>query len=80
MEALPQLHHAMGHDLQDTKWLPMWRLMGWTVTTYGSAIEIDGRPWIPAYFNVSTDALAGARMLGRLTGPVLPLSGDREAA
>jgi acyl-homoserine lactone synthase len=57
--------------IQDTKWLPMWQLMKWNVAIHGQPIGIDGRPWMPAYFEVSEAALHGARMLGRLTGPVL---------
>ncbi|MHA6299406.1 acyl-homoserine-lactone synthase [Devosia sp. CAU 1758] len=66
--------------IQDTKWLPMWQLMGWKVSVHGQPIEIDGRPWIPAYFEVTDAALAGARKLGRLTAPVLSDTKARKAA
>lgn len=66
--------------IQDTKWLPMWQLMKWNVSVYGQEIDIDGRPWVPAYFEVSETALAGARMLGRLTGPLLAQTEEQQAA
>lgn len=59
--------------IQDTKWFPMWRLMRWHVTIHGQSITIDDRPWVPAYFEVSEMALHGARKLGKLSAPLLPL-------
>lgn len=66
--------------IQDTKWFPMWQLMQWKVSIHGQPIDIDGRPWVPAYFDVSDAALNGARALGKLSGSVLPIRVDRRAA
>jgi len=57
--------------IQDRKWLALWRRMGWNVHIHGDAIDIDGAPWLPAYFDVSESALAGARRIGQLSGPIL---------
>lgn len=66
--------------IQDTKWFPMWRLMKWNVSIHGQPIDIDGRPWLPAYFEVTEAALQGARKLGQLAGPVLVGERAGEAA
>lgn len=66
--------------IQDTKWFPMWRLMKWNVSVHGQPIVIDGRPWLPAYFDVSEAALHGARKLGQLAGPVLAGESKSKAA
>lgn len=57
--------------IQDAKWLAIWKRMGWTVHIHGEAINIGGEAWLPAYFDVTETALAGARRFGRLSGPVL---------
>lgn len=57
--------------IQDAKWLAIWKRMGWTVHVHGRPIDIGGEDWLPAYFDVSLEALAGARRWGRLDGPVL---------
>jgi len=57
--------------IQDAKWLAIWRRMGWQVHIHGDAIDIGGEAWLPAYFDVTEAALAGARRFGRLAGPIL---------
>jgi acyl-homoserine lactone synthase len=57
--------------IQDTKWLAIWKRMGWTVHVHGDPIDIGGEAWLPAYFDVTAEALAGARKWGRVSGPIL---------
>ena len=57
--------------IQDRKWLALWRLMGWQVHIHGDALDIDGAPWLPAYFDVTQSALEGARRVGQISGPIL---------
>lgn len=57
--------------IQDAKWLAIWKRMGWEVHVHGDRIDIGGEDWLPAYFDVTETALAGARRFGRLTGAVL---------
>jgi acyl-homoserine lactone synthase len=63
--------------IQDAKWLAIWKRMGWNVSVHGDPIDIDGEAWLPAYFDVSRQALIGAQKFGRLTGPVLAPSNQR---
>lgn len=75
---------AMGYrqvgGIQDAKWLAIWKRMGWTVHIHGAAIDIGGEAWLPAYFDVSEAALAGARRWGKVTGDLLALSTSMKAA
>lgn len=57
--------------IQDAKWLAIWKRMGWNVHIHGDAIDIGGEAWLPAYFDVTQVALAGARRFGKLSGPLL---------
>lgn len=57
--------------IQDAKWLAIWARMGWKVHIHGDAIDIGGENWLPAYFDVSAEALAGARKWGKLDGSIL---------
>jgi acyl-homoserine lactone synthase len=57
--------------IQDTKWLALWRKMRWNVRIHGEAVMMGEDPWLPAYFDVSYEAMANARLLGRLPGSVL---------
>lgn len=57
--------------IQDVKWLAIWKRMGWKVHLHGDPIDIDGEPWVPAYFDVTEEALAGARRWGKIHGPLL---------
>lgn len=66
--------------IQDAKWLAIWKRMGWTVTIHGNPIDIDGEAWLPAYFDVSEKALAGAMRFGRLSSPPLAQARQVEAA
>ncbi|HWU16475.1 MAG TPA: acyl-homoserine-lactone synthase [Devosia sp.] len=67
---LSQGYRQVG-GIQDAKWLAIWKRMGWTVHVHGDRIDISGEDWLPAYFDVTEAALAGARRWGKLTGPVL---------
>ena len=66
--------------IQDAKWLPLWKLMGWQVTLHGDAVLIDGAPWLPAYFEVTEKAMMAARKFGKLDGPALAPSPAQAAA
>lgn len=57
--------------IQDTKWIGLWKKMGWSIHVHGQPIDIDGAPWQPIYFDVTESAMQAARALGRLDGPVL---------
>lgn len=57
--------------IQDAKWLAIWRRMGWSVHVHGDPVDIGGEDWLPAYFDVTREALAGARKWGRIGGPIL---------
>jgi acyl-homoserine lactone synthase len=66
--------------IQDAKWLAIWKRMGWAVTIHGASIDIDGEAWLPAYFDVTEQALAGARRFGRVTGSLLASDDTRQVA
>lgn len=66
--------------IQDHKWFATWRRLGWGVRAHGDPIQIDGRPWLPAYLDVTEAAMVSARQLGRLSGPVLDVEAVRRAA
>lgn len=57
--------------IQDTKWLPLWRKMRWSVHIHGDAVMMGEDPWLPAYFDVSREAMMNARLFGRMVGSVL---------
>lgn len=57
--------------IQDTKWLPLWKKMEWSVHIHGHPVDIGGEPWLPAYFDVSLAAFANAMELGRLDASIL---------
>lgn len=76
--------------LQEVYWLPLWKRFRWTVKVHGTPSLIDGEWCVPAYFEVSRQALAGAWRFARLDrsiltekGPVrrfVPTSGFAEEA
>jgi acyl-homoserine lactone synthase len=47
--------------IQEAKWLAIWRRMGFTVECLGEPVNIGGDAWLPAYVNVSPEALALAQ-------------------
>lgn len=57
--------------IQDAKWLAIWKRMGWTVHQHGDQIDIGGEWWLPAYFDVTQEALKGAQRWGKISGPLL---------
>lgn len=57
--------------IQDAKWISLWERMGWSIHTHGEPVQIDGRPWLPIYFDVTEAAMLAARALGRIEGPLL---------
>jgi acyl-homoserine lactone synthase len=57
--------------IQDVKWIPLWKKMGWAIHLHGDAIDINGRPWQPIYFDVTEAAMMNARAVGRVEGPLL---------
>lgn len=58
--------------IQDVFWLALWQRFGWKVSIHGEPAEFgSGRPWVPAYFDVSEEALAGARRWARIDGSLL---------
>jgi acyl-homoserine lactone synthase len=67
---LEQGYRQIG-GIQDAKWLAIWKRMGWSVHVHGDPIDIGGEAWLPAYFDVTEEALAGARKWGKLDGPII---------
>ena len=57
--------------IQELYWLPLWKRFGWTVHVIGEPSEIDGEICVPAYFDVSEDALNGVRRRARLDRSIL---------
>jgi acyl-homoserine lactone synthase len=57
--------------IQDAKWLAIWKRMGWAVHKHGKPVDIGGDLWLPAYFDVTMEALESARRFGRLQGAIL---------
>ncbi|NTB87821.1 acyl-homoserine-lactone synthase [Agrobacterium tumefaciens] len=53
--------------IQEIYWLPLWKRFGWRVNVIGEAAEIDGVLCVPAYFEVSVDALEGVRRRANLS-------------
>lgn len=82
--AVMQYCLAMGYrqvgGIQDAKWLAIWKRMGWKVHVHGEPIDIGGEAWLPAYFDVSEVALAGARRWGKVTGNLLTFSAPLKVA
>ena len=65
--------------IQDSKWIGLWQKMGWSIHQHGRPINIDGRPWLPIYFDVTEQAMLNARQSARLEGPLLPALAERAA-
>jgi acyl-homoserine lactone synthase len=61
--------------IQRTYWLTMWKWMRWNVLIHGEAVDIDGHPWLPAYFDVTPTALAGAAQRAGIAGSLLVTRG-----
>jgi acyl-homoserine lactone synthase len=65
--------------IQRTYWLTIWAKMNWNVVIRGEPIEFADGPWIPAYFDVTPEALAGAAKLGRVSNSLLVQRGPQRS-
>lgn len=54
--------------IQRTDWLALWKRMGWKVYLHGEPTMFGQEPWLPAYFDVSEEALANAKRRAGLDG------------
>jgi len=52
--------------IQKTNWFNLWKRLGWNVIEIGDATSVDGDIVVPAYIEVSNDALSKARKFGKL--------------
>jgi acyl-homoserine lactone synthase len=52
--------------IQEVYWLALWRRFKWAVSVHGEPTAFGTRDWVPAYFDVSDEALAGAARWGKL--------------
>jgi acyl-homoserine lactone synthase len=57
--------------IQEVYWLPLWKRFGWIVHVVGEPSEIAGDICVPAYFDVSEDALNGVRRRAKLDRSIL---------
>lgn len=62
--------------IQEIYWLSLWKRFGWSVAIHGEPADFNGRDWVPAYFDVSEAALAGAARWGKLESSILVRRGD----
>ena len=65
--------------IQELYWLPLWKRFGWVVHVIGEPCEIDGDICVPAYFDVSEDALNGVRRRAKLDHSILVHRGPRNS-
>ncbi|MCR6671479.1 acyl-homoserine-lactone synthase [Devosia ginsengisoli] len=77
--ALAQGYRQVG-GIQDTKWIPLWKKMEWSIHVHGEPVDIDGRPWLPIYFDVTEAAMLAARALARIEGPLLGSTATEQQA
>lgn len=63
--------------IQEIYWLSLWRRFGWQVWIHGEPEDFNGRAWVPAYFEVSKAAAAGAARWGKLDGSILVRRGKQ---
>lgn len=63
--------------IQEIYWLSLWRRFGWEVSVHGEPENFNGRMWVPAYFDVSEAAAAGAARWGKLDHSILVRQGDQ---
>ena len=47
--------------LQEVRWLALWERLGWRVQRHGEPVAFDGQLWLPAYCDVTEEALDAAR-------------------
>lgn len=64
--------------IQRTYWLSLWARMGWNVSIYGEPLLFDDEEWVPAYFDVSEQALKGARQWAKLDSSILVQDGPQK--
>ncbi len=64
--------------IQRTYWLNMWKMMRWSVHIHGEPAFFNDDPWVPAYFDVSEEALEGAKRLARVDHSLLVRVGDQK--
>jgi acyl-homoserine lactone synthase len=57
--------------IQDEHWLALWRRFGWRVEITGRRAQFGAEWWVPAYFDVSEAAAAGARRWAKLDHSIL---------
>ncbi len=65
--------------IQELYWLPLWKRFGWVVHVIGEPSEIDGDICVPAYFDVSEDALNDVRRRANLDHSILVRRGARNS-
>jgi acyl-homoserine lactone synthase len=64
--------------IQDIFWLALWQRFGWKVSIHGAPVDFgSGRPWVPAYFDVSVAALVGARRWAKIDRSLLVKDGPQ---
>lgn len=63
--------------IQEIYWLSLWRRFGWEVAVHGEPEDFNGRMWVPAYFDVTEAALAGAARWGKLDHSILVRRGSQ---
>lgn len=63
--------------IQEIYWLSLWKRFGWDVSVHGEPEDFNGRFWVPAYFDVSEAAAAGAARWGKLNSSILVRRGEQ---
>ena len=61
--------------IQRTYWLPLWKRMGWRVHVHGTPIAMPDGDWLPAYLDVTEEALSGAARWGKVSRSLLVQGG-----
>jgi acyl-homoserine lactone synthase len=62
--------------IQEVGWLALWERFGWNVEITGRRELFGTKWWVPAYFDVSEQAAAGARRYARLNHSILVKHGN----
>lgn len=61
--------------IQEIYWLSLWKRFGWRVEVNGVPEMFGDVAWVPAYFDVTQEAMAGAKRWARLDRSILVQKG-----
>jgi len=64
--------------IQEVYWLSLWQRLGWTVEVRGEPSLFGKDLWVPAYFDVTEEALAGAKRWAKADRSILIHQGPHQ--